>query len=162
MLKDYPMNKIDPPSLLTVDDVRSILRITDRLKVDEQFGREGFQSQLFIFTLISFFKNYKTDIRCIPSTTLIRFPGASTKTVKLRRTFCLGSGIVSIARSPSIEDKRGTTYKLNYQFKEGEAVNSFIEGLFKLYTEDKLKELYTGWIYKNHISYNLHSTSANS
>jgi hypothetical protein len=153
------MNKIDIPSRLTVEDVRSILEITDRLKVDGQFGREGFQSQQYIFTLLNFFRNNKTDVLCIPSTTLTRFPGASEKTSKLRRTFCLGSGIMMIARSASIEEQRATTYRLKYQFKQGQSVDSFIEGLSMLYTEDKLKELYTKWIYKNHIANELQLVS---
>jgi len=146
------MSKIVLPSRLTVEDVRSILEITDRLKVDGQFGQEGFQTQQFIFMFIDFFKYYKTDIKCIPSTALIRFPGASSKTIKMRRTFCLGSGIISIARPLSIEESRATTYKLNYQFKPGQPVSSFIEGLSILYTGKQLQELYTEWIYKNHIA----------
>lgn len=145
------MIKIDPPSLLTVDDVRSILELTDRLKVDGQFGREGIQTQQFIFTLLSFFKNPKKDVLIIPSTALERFPGASEKTSKLRRTFCLGSGIMMIARSASIEEERATTYKLNYQFKEGKPVKSFIEGLSHLYTGEQLQEFYTERIYKKYI-----------
>jgi hypothetical protein len=144
------MSKLILPSLLTVEDVRSILEITDRLKVDGLFGREGIQTQQFIFTLLSFFKNNKKDILIIPSTALERFPGASTKTVKLRRTFCLGSGIVSIARSASIEEQRATTYRLNYQFEQGQLVKSFIEGLSILYTGKQLQELYTEWVYKKH------------
>ncbi len=146
------MSKLILPSQLTVEDVRSILEITERLKVDGQFGREGFQSQQFIFTLLNFFKNKKTDVLVIPTTTLTRFPGASKKTSRLRRTFCLGSGIMVIARSASIEEQRATTYRLNYQFKQGQLVKYFIEGLSILYTGKQLQELYTEWIYKKHIA----------
>lgn len=146
------MTKIDKPSLLTVEDVHSILEITERLKIDGQFGWEGFQSQQFIFQLLNFFKCQKKDILCLPFNTLVRFQGASGKSAGRMRSFCLGSGIITIARSQSVEKHRGTTYKLNYQFKEGEPVKSFIEGLSHLYTGEQLQEFYTERIFKNYIA----------
>ena len=154
------MSKLVLPSGLTVNDVCSILEITDRLKVDGQFGQEGFQTQQFIFMLLDFFKYYKKEVLCIPFNTLTRFPGASKKTAGWRRTFCLGSGIITIAQSASIEEHRATTYRLNYQFKQGQLVKSFTEGLSILYTGEQLQELYTQWIYKNHIAIQLHPINA--
>ena len=63
-----------------------------------------------------------------------KISGRIQKTAGWRRTFCLGSGIITIVRSASIEERRGTTYRLNYQFKRGQVVSSFIDGLIILYT----------------------------
>lgn len=150
-LKDLPISKLVLSSLLTVEDVHSILAITDRLKVDGQFGWEGFQSQQFVFQVLNIFKSHNKDILCLPFNTLIRLPGASKKSAGKMRSFCLGSGIITIARSASINDHRATSYKLNYQFKEGEPVKSFIEGLSRLYTGEQLQEFYTERIYKKYI-----------
>jgi hypothetical protein len=151
-LKDWPISKLVLLSLLTVEDVHSILEITDRLKVDGQFGWEGFQSQQFIFQTLNFFKYQKKDILCLPFNTLVRFQGASQKSAGRMRSFCLGSGIITIARSASIEEHRGTSYKLNYQFKQGQAVSSFINGLIILYTREQLQEIYVERIYKKYIA----------
>jgi hypothetical protein len=130
------------------------------LKKDGIYDLDGFHTQLFLFQLFNFYKQFKKDILYLPYKTLIRFQGASKKTVGRRREFCLEEGIISIEEPYSIEEHKSTSYKLNYQFKSGRPVNSFCEGLFMIYTEEQLLQLYAKWIYKNYIVQQSHPVKA--
>jgi hypothetical protein len=134
-------------SPLSLGDVQAIVELTRSERTDGRFGREQFYTQLFLFHLLGFFKSRESEELPIPSTVISRMDGASHHTAGERMTFCVNNGIVVMTREEQQQSHRCRTYRLEYEFREGNQVSSFEEGLFALYDLSQLFKMYTRGIY---------------
>jgi hypothetical protein len=146
------MSKLLQDSLLVVDDILFIIEMTLKLKKDEKFGRQGFYTQKFLFELLNFYKRHNKDVLCLPFNTLVRFEGASSRNISGILSFCLKRGILTIAQPANPENHISTIYKLNYQFKRGQPVESLCDGLSLIFNSEQLQKQYTDFIYRNYIA----------
>ncbi len=127
--KRYPSNirrDTIPQTCLTLGDFVEILKLSNRLSMS---NRKKERFRLFLYSLLSFFKAMNTSRLALAFTTVVRLRGASKKTAAEFIKICESQGILIRTRQASVERHESRVFHLIYEFKNGEVLNSFEEGI---------------------------------
>ncbi len=124
---------------LTVGDVLNIITFTP-----------DYRLQKFIFSLLNFAlnrKDSKNEFR-LPWVVITAFDCCSRESYQDKMHFSQERGLITKVKEFYRQEHRARTFKVNYTFSEaGDSVNSFENGLRRLFTQKELRSRYSRWVY---------------
>lgn len=140
---------------LMLGDVINILQWTEDLSVNGRYSPRGYYTQLFLFSLLEFYKTQGFETLDLPFKTISMFLGASKDSAKRLKDYCRKKALIVLVHEPDRLRHISSAYRLKYKFCENPPIVATLHDAIRLlYSREQIFELYPAFIAKRILNSN--------